>query len=393
VSRRKKINILFIHANNFDIGGSDYCMFKQVATLDRSQFNKLVLLGLKTEIVERYNKHGIHVTIIPMCRIRKSKSPLYFIKLVLLFLPTVLKIAALIKKFNIDIVHSNDLLDIYGPIAAKLANVKSIQHDRLIMQRPIWLKKILCAGIERFNNRIVVVSDSVGRVMFRNNKQISTKVITCYDWLDMDTVGHNDGDGTFRNEIGVNEEHVLIGAVGRLEPWKGQHLFVRAAAQVAKYHPNARFVIVGGKVTGRNRENYGDELRIIASDLKMEDKIYFAGHRNDISSVMAALDIYVHCSVEPDPLPGVIMEAMQMGKPTIGPHAGGVPEEIENGKTGLLYKSGDFREMAKSICQLIESPQFSRDCGFAGKQRARTVFNKESLSRKMESIYRDVLNV
>ncbi len=63
---QSRINILFIHANNFDIGGSDYCLFKLVAALDRSRFNPLVLLGLETEIVGKYNSHDIPVKIIPM---------------------------------------------------------------------------------------------------------------------------------------------------------------------------------------------------------------------------------------------------------------------------------------------------------------------------------------
>jgi len=392
VTAQNRINILFIHANNFDIGGSDYCLFKLVAALDRKRFNPLVLLGLATEIVEKYNQHNIPVKIIHMQRIRKTKNPLYLLKFVFLFFPTVLKIVSIVKKYQIDIAHSNDFLDIYGPIAARLAGVKSIQHDRLIMNRPVWIKKILCAIVEKLNNHIVVVSDGVGRAMYSKNRRIHHKVITCYDWLDMEMVGHSEGRGEFRKEIGVNEEHVLIGAVGRLEPWKGQHVFIKAAAQVVKCYPNARFVIVGGKVAGGGREKYEDELRIIASDLQLDGKIHFAGYRNDISNIMAAIDIYVHCSVDPDPLPGVIMEAMEMGKPAIGPRAGGVPEEIDDGKTGLLYKPGDFQEMAKTICRLIASPELVRDYGVAGKQRALTVFNKENLCRRMENIYEVMLN-
>ncbi len=392
MTAQNRINVLFIHANNYDIGGSDYCLFKLVATLDRSRFNSLVLLGLETKITEKYREHGVPVKIIPMNRVRKTKNLLYQLQFIFLFFPTVLKIASLIKKYQIDISHSNDFLDIYGPIAARLAGVKSIQHVRLIMHRPIWLKKIICAEIEKLNARIVVVSDNVGRAMFSKNSSLHPKVVTCYDWLDMEIVGHSEGRGQFRKEIGVNEDHVLIGAVGRLEPWKGQHVFVKAAARVAKCYSNARFVIVGGKVTGRGREKYEDELRAIASKFQIDDKVHFAGHRNDISNVMAALDIYVHCSVDPDPLPGVVMEAMEMGKPVVGPRAGGVPEQIDEGKTGLLYNPGDYQTMAETICQLIASPELARDYGVAGKQRALTVFNKEHLCRKMENVYEDMLN-
>jgi glycosyltransferase involved in cell wall biosynthesis len=304
----------------------------------------------------------------------------------------VLKIVSLIKKYQIDIVHSNDFLDIYGPIAARLAGVKSIQHDRLIMRRPVWLKRLLCAFIMKFNHRIAVVSDGVALAMFSKNGNVDTKIITCYDWLDMEMIGHSEESSNFRNEIRVSKEHVLIGAVGRLEPWKGQHVFVKAAAEVANSYPDARFVIVGGKVIGRGREKYEDGLRAIASELQIENKLYFAGHRKDISNVMSALDIYVHCSVDPDPLPGVVMEAMEMGKAVVGPRAGGVPEQIDEGKTGLLYNPGDYQTMAETICRLIASPELARDYGIAGKKRALTVFNKEHLCRKMENVYEDMLN-
>jgi glycosyltransferase involved in cell wall biosynthesis len=81
-----------------------------------------------------------------------------------------------------------------------------------------------------------------------------------------------------------------------------------------------------------------------------------------------------------------------MGRPAIGPRAGGVPELIDEGKTGLLYNPGDYQTMAKTICRLIASPELARDYGVAGKQRALTVFNKEHLCKKMENVYEDMLN-
>ena len=386
------INIVFIHANNTDIGGADFCLLKLVASLDRKRFNPLVLLGLETEITEKYRAQGIPVKIITMIRIRKSINLLYGLKFILFFFPGVMRIVSLLKRHQTHIVHSNDFLDIYGPIAARLARVKSIQHVRLIMHRPVLIRNILRAIIQKLNNCIIVVSNGVGQAMFSKNTRLHPKVITCYDWLDMGIVGHCEGTGEFRSEIGVSKELVLIGAVGRLEPWKGQHIFIKAAALVANYHPQTRFVIVGGKVSGRGREKYGDVLRTLASDLKIDDRIHFAGYRNDISNVLAALDIYVHCSVAPDPLPGVVMEAMAMGKPVVGPRAGGVPEEIEDGKTGLLYNPGDYQDMAKTICRLISSPDLAKDYGVAGKLRAMTVFNKDLLSRRMQQVYEGVLN-
>ena len=99
----KKINILFIHANNYEIGGSDYCLFKLANTLNRNRFNPIVLLGMQTEIVGKYRNHGIPIIIVPMYRIRKVMKPIYYLKFISNFLPTVIKIVSIIRKYNIDI--------------------------------------------------------------------------------------------------------------------------------------------------------------------------------------------------------------------------------------------------------------------------------------------------
>lgn len=391
VSHNRRINILYIHANNTDIGGSDYCMFKLVTTLDRNRFNPMVLLGLETEIANKYREYGIPVLIMPMHRIRRTKDLRYQLSFIFSFFPTVFSIARLIKKYDINIVHSNDFQDFYGAIAARISGAKAIQHDRLIMRRPVWLRKLLTSFMLAINHRVAVVSDAVGREMFSRNGKVHPKVVTCYDWLDMDRVGHTPNNGDFREDINFSKGHTLVGAVGRLEPWKGQHVFISAAARVAQIYPEVKFVIVGGKVSGRGREKYQYELQDLASNLHLNGKIFFAGHRTDIANVMAALDIYVHSSIEPDPLPGVVMEAMALGKPVVGPRAGGVPEEVEEGVTGLLYEPGDYEDMSKSICSLIASAELRQRFEEAGKRRANALFNKEKLCRYMESVYEAII--
>ena len=387
-----RINVLFIHANNHDIGGADNCLLKLTAALDRGRINPMVLLGKETDIVKKYKEQNIPIEILPMKRIRKSLDLFYLLEFAFNFCPTVLRIAKLIVKHKIDIVHSNDFLDIYGPIATSLTRAKSLQHCRFIMNNPKWIKTFLCAVVKKFNHRIIVVSDGVAKSMFNTTSSIQPKIVKCYDWLDMDLVGHTHGNDDFRSEIGIKRKNVLIGIIGRLEPWKGQHVFIKAAKCIAKSFPEARFLIVGGMVTGRGRENYTEKLKSLSSELQLSDKIHFFGHRNDISRILAGLDIFVHCSVEPDPLPGVIMEAMEMGKPVVGPRAGGVPEEIIEGKTGLLYSPGNYKELAKKVGTLIDFPKYAEKCGILGKQRAKAIFNKEILCQKMVNIYEEMMS-
>ena len=107
---------------------------------------------------------------------------------------------------------------------------------------------------------------------------------------------------------------------------------------------------------------------------------------------MASLDLFVHSSAAPDPLPGVVMEAMYCERPVVGANAGGVPEEVIDGETGLLYEIGNHNDMAEKICRLLRNPGLARKMGEAGRERVETVFNKDVLCKQMESFYQDMVS-
>ena len=227
--------------------------------------------------------------------------------------------------------------------------------------------------------------------MFSRNGRILPNIATCYDWIDMDKVGHSQKGSDIREEFCISPAMQVVGCVGRLEPWKGQEVFIKATYEVVKRFPNTIFLVVGGTVEGRGRETYADYLKTLAKELNVADKVIFTGHRSDIADVMASLDIFVHSSITPDPLPGVVMEAMFCCLPIVGADAGGVPEEVEDGRTGILYDPGDHVKMAKAIINLLEQPALARQMGKEGRKRVESVFNKTDLCARMENIYRELV--
>jgi len=391
VEQHKKIKILFLHANNKDIGGADYCMFKLADQLDKDRFTPVVCLSMKTGILEFYEKACIKTYLVNMERIRKSNDPFYLIKLLYKFIPTIFRIRKIIKKEQVHIVHGNDLLDIYGPIAGRLLKIPVVQHVRWILISTSIFKRVIPNLIYILNNKIIAVSNSVAREMFSNNNHIKPNIETCYDWIDMEKVGHTKKWSDIRNEFNISKETPLIGVIGRLDPWKGQEVFIRAASIVIKSFPEAIFFVVGGIVEGRKREFYGAMLKKMTEDLNIRDHVIFTGHREDIYDIMNNLDVFVHSSISPDPLPGVVMEAMFCSKPVVGAKAGGVPEEIINDTTGLLYQPGDYKKMAEAIIYLLQNPDEAKKMGRAGKDRVDRLFNKQNLCSKMESIYEELV--
>ncbi len=385
--------ILYVHANNDDVGGADYCLFKLAAALDPTRFRPVVCLSGKTPVTDLYEKQGIRVRIIPMKRIQKRLNPFYLAGLLFGFYGTIARLRQIIREEKVDLVHGNDLLDIYGPLAARLEKIPATQYVRWIMVSPVWLKRLITGLVYRLNHRVMTVSRAVAREMFSKDGKVLPGVSVCYDWLDMDAVGHGGRDTDIRYELGLDPDTPLVGCVGRLEEWKGQDLFIRAAAMVAKIHPNARFLVVGGEVQGRGRKDFGERCRSLAWALNLGNRVIFTGHRKDMGAVMENLDILVHASRTPDPLPGVVMEGMAAGIPVVGSDAGGVPEEMKDRETGLLYEPGNIDDMAARITWLLDHPYQAREMGWKGQKHVTIAFHKAIHYRKIENLYLNMMSL
>jgi glycosyltransferase involved in cell wall biosynthesis len=386
-----KKTILYVHANNTDVGGADFCLFKLASTLDKKKFRPVVCLAKKTEILDLYIKEGIKTHIIKMERIKKSFDPVYLVQLIFKFFPSVNRVRHIIRAEGVDLVHGNDLLDIYGPVAGILEKKPTVQYVRWILESPVLLKKIITRVVYHINDKVFTVSDGVAKIMFAKKGRVLPKIITCYDWIDMEKVGHNEKGTDIRKEYKIPNNTRIVGCVGRLEFWKGQEVFIRAAARVLAKMPETVFIVVGGAVEGRNRESYGTLLKKLAKELGISNRVIFTGHRKDISNIMDSFDIFVHSSITPDPLPGVVMEAMYRNCPVVGADAGGVPEEVAANKTGLLYPPGDSKQMAKRIITLLKDPEMMLKMGLAGRKRVDTVFEKKGLCEKIQKIYNEMI--
>lgn len=385
-----RVTILFVHANNSDVGGADYCLFKLAAALNRGVFRPVVCLSEKTRILDLYHNAGITTHVIDMVRIRKSLHPLYLARLALKFIPTIIKLKYIIRHEAADIIHGNDLLDIYGPIAARISGKPSMQYIRMIIVSPGWLKFLLTYLVYLINHRILTVSDAVANAMFSRQGKVLPGVHTCYDWIDMETVGHVKPGEDIRAEYGIPQSASIVGAVGRLDYWKGHDVLLKAAVLVIERYPDTVFLIAGGEVKGRGRETIRLELEQLSIRLGINDNVIFTGHREDVFNLMHCMDIFVHSSVAPDPLPGVVMEAQYCELPVVGTDAGGVPEEIEDRKTGLLYEMGNYHDLADKIAVLVENKAAAKAMGRLGRARTLAKFDRKKLCGRVEKIYSEL---
>jgi glycosyltransferase involved in cell wall biosynthesis len=168
--------------------------------------------------------------------------------------------------------------------------------------------------------------------------------------------------------------------------WKGHELFLKAASALRAL--NARFYIVGGAVYSTPRSQITEtELSQTIRTFGLEGRVGVVPFQLDMSQVYAALDIVVHASTRREPFGRTIAEAMAAGRAVVAPNAGGIPEQIQSGKTGVLYSPGNVQSLVESIASLHASPERRTIMAAAALEHARTCLDARRLAPQIVALY------
>ena len=171
---------------------------------------------------------------------------------------------------------------------------------------------------------------------------------------------------------------VVVGHVGRLQPEKGADVFLAAVARVLHAAPNARILVVGD---GPERGG----LEALARSLGLDGRVEFLGERPDARELIAGLDVLV-VSSRSEGSPLVALEAMEAGVPVVATAVGGIPDQIQHGRTGLLVPPDAPEDLAAAIVDLLADPARARALGEAGRRRALARFDHSEMVARVERI-------
>ncbi|HLF28883.1 MAG TPA: glycosyltransferase family 4 protein [Anaerolineae bacterium] len=363
------------------VGGAETVLLDLVSHLDRARFDPLVFLPARSPLVPHLDTCGIHWCDLPLPRlnVRSPFTPFHW-------LSAARRLAHLARQQRVDLIHANTVRAHLVSAFIRHIPVVWMLHDDTF---PRWLFKAL----SRRPAQLIANSRATAR-----HYQIDRhpKVSVVHNGVD---THRPPGDGLrFRRHIGVGPEKILIAHVGRLARWKGQHIFIRAAARIAPAFPNAHFTLVGTFTKGDEAlgvlgggATYHDALRKLAAALGLNDRLTFAGHQDNIADVYAGIDVLVHSSTRPEPFGRVLIEAMAAAVPPIASDQGGPTEIVEDGVTGLLIAPGSSELLAEAMSLLIRDSARRAEMGRAAQQRARERFDIRLQVERIQSIYADVL--
>jgi glycosyltransferase involved in cell wall biosynthesis len=178
-----------------------------------------------------------------------------------------------------------------------------------------------------------------------------------------------------RAELGWEGLQVL-GVFNRITRWKGQDVVLRALVNV----PSLVAVFVGEE----EDPAYGHELRLLARELGIADRVRFLGFRKDVPQLMRVVDCIAHVPIDPEPFGRVVVEGMLARRPVIATRAGGVPEIIENGVSGILITPGSTDELTEAFGRIFSDPVAATRMAENGQARALAFFNDERMLSEIE---------
>jgi glycosyltransferase involved in cell wall biosynthesis len=378
-----RYNLLYVF-DNLEFGGGER-VFAQIINRLSGERYKIMVACLPTgAFIEKIEGNEVEVKSVDM---RNRFNP-----------GVILQLADLMKRENVDIVHSQGArADFFARIAAKLSGVSIVVST---VPMPVEgfdvnpIKKLIYIIFnrfsERFVDRFIVVSDSLEKIMIEKHGIESQRVVKIYNGIEKDEYCIADEEiaykrSRFRKKSDLGDNVPVIGVIGRLVWQKGFEYFIEAIPDVLRRFPKAMFLIVG-------EGELKDELKMKSKMLKLEDKIIFTGFRNDIKDVLASVDTFVMPSLM-EGLPVVLLEAMAMMKPIVATKIEGIREVLENGLTGLLVSPKDPQVLSEAIVDLLIHKDKARQMGLAARKVVEERFGVDIMVQKVEGVYEELLQL
>ncbi len=389
-------------------GGSAVALYDMVKALDQQKFEPIILcfelneytsvlneLGVKVLFLSA-RKHNQHLTV-------KQKIPIKFFapfrKLKRLIIDDRRKskqIAAIIKENHIDLIHHNS--DINDCRPAILANRKTrlpqVCHYRSLKpyyNDPVnWNIDYFMAKNINFH---IYISKAVERHFSRHLKIKGSSGMVIRDIVDPKKFEPLAKTTRLVCEFGFSDKDIIITNIARISRWKGQHIFLKAIAEVRKLYPNVKALVVGPSETGVGDPVYMEELKKLSHHLGINGAVIFTGNRNDIPEILSITDIVTHTSIEPEPQGLVIIEALLAGKPIIVSDAGGAAELIVNDQGGCKIEPGSVAELSIAIKRYVRKLMKHEDVlSNRDKPEILAEFNTALQIKTIEDIYERLLN-
>jgi glycosyltransferase involved in cell wall biosynthesis len=286
----------------------------------------------------------------------------------------------LLKEVGPDLVHlhSRRGADTLGALTTKVAGIPTILSRRVDNPEAGWS----LGAKYRLYDAVITISEAIRTVLMGQGVP-EEKVRCVHSALDPTPFMVPGDSECLRRDLDLPTGSTLVGMAAQFIPRKGHHTLLEAIPKVLEKDGEAHFLLFG---QGPLRE----EVESRAKATGIHDHLRFPGFRDDLPSLLPSLDILVHPATR-EGLGIILLQASAAALPIVASRAGGIPEAVQDGDTGLLVEPGDADALARALSALLADPDRGRAMGTAGRAFVLEHFSVDRMVEGNLGVYRDVL--
>lgn len=299
-----------------------------------------------------------------------------------------------LREQKLDVVHTHRYKEnILGGVAAKFSGVPVTVHTvhglqeklkgwRLLkMNAYSWVNSAIAKWM---NQSIIGVSEEITSVM---RQQFPRNPVVCiHNGINVKKVRPTVSSGAKRRELGIPEDEIVIGTVGRLVPVKGMEYLLKAISALCESlrEVPVRLLVVGDGLLR-------SKLEALAKELNIDQKTLFLGERDDVYDLMNLFDIYALPSLH-EGIPMALLEAMALRRPIVASRVGGIPEVVTDMEDGRLVPAQDVNALSHVLKELALSRALREQVGKAGQERVAQSYDRGKMASEVRELYWYLVN-
>jgi glycosyltransferase involved in cell wall biosynthesis len=276
----------------------------------------------------------------------------------------------------------------FGGLAARNLGIPCVWHAQdFISERSFGIYRRAFGRAARWLPT-QVIADGVS-IAEQLPPSLRARVTVIHNGVDTNVFHPGLDSAPVRRELAIPANHLIVGHMGRVTPWKGQHYLIEAFARIADRNPNVTLLLVGAPVF--DNDSYQNRLLGLATRFGLDGRIKFAGYRHDTAQVLAAMDLFAFTSVEKDTSPLALLSAMSCGLPIVAFDIAGVRELMASEDQFRLVPVADIPALGRALSEVLSDQSLRQRLGACARKQAMNEFNLEKYAGRIEQVFRVAL--
>ena len=349
-----------IFLSNFDVGGTERQMIQLIRRLDRERFDVRVICFTRAgQWLPQVEETGVPIVEFPISGFRRLRT-----------WQQARAFSRWCRDARVAVLQTCDFYtNVFGLPSAALAGVPVRIASRRDVNPGRGFAKTVLQRAAYAAADVVVANSRAAAARLEHEHVTRRRIHVISNGLDVSRYPRGRAPRAVRRII----------TVARLRPEKAHEVLLEAAALVVARHPEVEFDIVGDG-------SRLSALARLAERLGIASHVHFLGHRDDVVGALEAADLFVLPS-RSEAFPNGVLEAMAAGLPVVACAVGGLPELVNEGKTGLLVPPEDPQALAAATSSLIDDPQRAWTLGQAGRELVEAHYSFDKMTRSFEQLY------